>query len=119
MNSFKGKLIIVSAPSGSGKTTLVKDLLSKRNDLSFSISCTTRERRGNEEDKKDYYFLTREEFIKKIENSEFAEYEEVYKDLFYGTLLKEIYNKWRKKKHVIFDVDVVGGLKLKEKFKVS
>lgn len=115
-NFEKGKLIIFSAPSGSGKTTLVRHLLDKRNDLDFSISCTTRPIRGTEIDGVDYYYLSVEDFKDKIKNDEFAEWEEVYKDRFYGTLNKEIERIWQKKHHVIFDIDVVGGINLKKKF---
>ena len=115
MKEFEGKLIILSAPSGSGKTTLVKHLLSTRKDLVFSISCTTREKRAGEIDNNDYYFLTKEEFVNRIDNKDFAEYEEVYNDIFYGTLNTEITRIWKEKKHAIFDVDVIGGLSIKEK----
>lgn len=108
------KLIIVSAPSGAGKTTLVKHLLSSVNDLEFSISCATRLPRENEIDGKDYYFLSIEEFKQKIENDEFAEWEEVYTNNFYGTLKSEISRIWSKGKSVIFDIDVVGGINLKK-----
>ena len=110
------KVIIFSAPSGSGKTTLVKHCLEKFSDLEFSISATTRELRGNEIHGKDYYFLTPDEFKKKITEEAFVEYEEVYKDKFYGTLKSEVERIWNNKKVVIFDVDVVGGVNLKEKF---
>ncbi|MGI9526534.1 MAG: guanylate kinase [Weeksellaceae bacterium] len=113
-----GKLIIFSAPSGAGKTTLVKHLLEQESDhLAFSISCATREKRIGEEHGKDYYFLSLEDFKKKIENNEFAEWEEVYKDHYYGTLKSEIQRIWDSGKHVLFDIDVVGGLNLKNKFK--
>lgn len=112
-----GKMIILSAPSGSGKTTLVRHLLSKRNDLEFSISCTTRPPRGLEKHGVDYYFLSSEDFKKHIENNDFAEWEEVYGERFYGTLHSEIERIWNKeKKNVIFDIDVVGGINLKRKF---
>jgi guanylate kinase len=112
-----GKLIIFSAPSGSGKTTIVKHLISKRDDLGFSISACTRDKRGrSEENGKDYYFLTPEDFIKKIDNHEFVEWEEVYPGNYYGTLKAEIERVWALGKHVIFDVDVKGALHLKEYF---
>ncbi|GAB3984665.1 guanylate kinase [Spirosoma terrae] len=110
-----GKLIIFSAPSGSGKTTIVKHLLAENNNLGFSISACTRDRRGrSEENGKDYYFLSPEEFKQKIDENEFVEWEEVYTGAFYGTLKSEIERVWSTGKHVLFDVDVQGGLKLKE-----
>jgi guanylate kinase len=112
-----GKLIIFSAPSGSGKTTIVKHLVNKRNDLGFSISACTRDKRGrSEENGKDYYFLSPEEFIEKIGKHEFVEWEEVYPGNYYGTLKSEIDRLWAAGKHVIFDVDVKGALHLKEYF---
>lgn len=114
---MEGKLIIFSAPSGSGKTTIVRHLLSKYNNLGFSISACTRDRRGrNEVDGKDYYFLTPDDFKKRIDNNEFVEWEEVYPGGYYGTLKSEIERLWASGKHVVFDVDVKGGLKLKEYF---
>lgn len=110
------RMIIISAPSGAGKTTLVKHLLSVRPDLEFSISACSRERRDDELDGRDYYFLTKEEFRKKIENNEFIEWEEVYPGSFYGTLRSEVYRIWKAGRHVIFDVDVVGGLNIKKQF---
>lgn len=112
-----GKALIFSAPSGSGKTTLVKYLLENNADLGFSISASTRDKRGRtEQDGKDYYFLSPEEFKKKIDNDEFIEWEEVYEGNFYGTLKSEIERLWREGKNVIFDVDVKGGLSLKKYF---
>jgi guanylate kinase len=112
---MEGKLIIFSAPSGSGKTTIVKHLLKTNPNLGFSISACTRDKRGrNEEHGKDYYFLTPEDFKKRIDNKEFVEYEEVYQGAFYGTLKSEIERVWTSGKHVIFDVDVKGGLNLKK-----
>ncbi len=109
-----GKLIIFSAPSGSGKTTIVKHLLGENSNLGFSISACTRDRRGrSEENGKDYYFLTPDEFKHKIDADEFVEWEEVYTGAFYGTLKAEIQRVWDSGKHVLFDVDVQGGLKLK------
>lgn len=113
---FQGKAIIFSAPSGSGKTTIVRHLLNQNEDLDFSVSACTRERRSKEIDGVDYYFLTPEEFKKKIAEDAFVEWEEVYHDRFYGTLKSEIDRIWHSGKHVIFDVDVVGGLKLKKHF---
>lgn len=117
MSDFKGKLFVFSAPSGSGKTTIVKHLLKlKKLNLEFSISATSREPRGKEIHGKDYYFISTQEFKNKIKNNEFLEWEEVYRDNFYGTLKSEIERIWAQKKHVIFDIDVVGGLRIKKKF---
>lgn len=114
---MKGKLFIFSAPSGSGKTTIVRHLLAKfPQHLAFSVSACTRQRRDYEVDGRDYYFLTVAEFRKSIANQEFVEWEEVYAGNYYGTLRVEIERLWAKGKHVIFDVDVKGGLKLKEAF---
>ena len=112
----EGKLIIFSAPSGAGKTTIVRHLLGKFPELSFSISATTRPKRGDEVDGKDYYFITKEEFLHKIAQKEFVEFEEVYTGTFYGTLRSEIERIWSEGRHVIFDIDVEGGLHLKKKF---
>jgi guanylate kinase len=113
----KGKLLVFSAPSGSGKTTIVRHLLSLEYlNLEFSISATSREKRGKEEDSKDYYFLSQRAFKDKIKNDEFLEWEEVYRDCFYGTLKTEVERIWAKGKNVIFDIDVVGGLRIKKKF---
>jgi guanylate kinase len=113
----KGKAIIFSAPSGSGKTTIVRHLVSKINSLGFSISACTRDKRGrSEENGKDYYFLGPEEFQKKITEDAFIEWEEVYEGNFYGTLKEEIQRIWDSGRHVIFDVDVKGGLNLKKYF---
>lgn len=112
-----GKAIIFSAPSGSGKTTIVKHLLKNNTDLGFSISASTRDKRGrSEEHGKDYYFLTPEEFKSKIDSNEFIEWEEVYAGNFYGTLKSEIQRIWDEGKNVIFDVDVKGGINLKKYF---
>lgn len=106
-----------SAPSGSGKTTIVKHLLNQPElKLEFSISATSRDKRGNEVHGKDYYYLSLKEFKNKIKNDEFLEWEEVYRDNFYGTLRKEVERIWAKGKHVIFDIDVSGGLRIKRKF---
>ncbi|MBS9523983.1 guanylate kinase [Litoribacter ruber] len=112
-----GKAIIFSAPSGSGKTTIVKHLISKNPKLGFSISACTRDKRGrSEQNGKDYYFLTPEDFKQKIDKDEFIEWEEVYEGNFYGTLKEEIQRIWDEGRHVIFDVDVKGGLNLKKYF---
>ncbi|WP_242203091.1 guanylate kinase [Aestuariivivens insulae] len=116
-NSKQGKLIVFSAPSGSGKTTIVRHLLGiDRLNLEFSISATSRAKRGTEVDGKDYYFLSAQEFKNKIKNEAFLEWEEVYRDNFYGTLKSEVERIWAKGKHVIFDIDVSGGLRIKRKY---
>lgn len=115
-NNFQGKAIIISAPSGAGKTTLVNKLLDAKLPLLFSISACSRAPREGEEDKKDYYFLSIEKFKEKIKAQDFIEWEEVYEGNFYGTLKKEIERIWKEKKHVVFDVDVIGGISLKEYF---
>jgi len=113
---MKGKLVIISAPSGAGKTTIVKHLLGSGLRLSFSVSATTRTIRGNERDGIDYFFLSIPEFKKRIKNNEFVEWEEVYHDLFYGTLKSELKRIWDEGNHVLFDVDVNGGISLKKIF---
>lgn len=116
MNS--GKLIIFSAPSGSGKTTIVRHLLKTYPDkIEFSISATSREKRGDEVNGKDYHYLSKEDFKEKIKNKEFLEWEEVYAGVYYGTLRSEVEKIWAKNKAVIFDIDVEGGLNLKSQFK--
>jgi guanylate kinase len=115
--NFKGKLFVFSAPSGSGKTTIVRHLLKQeRFNLQFSISATSREARGTEKNGEDYYFISLKEFKNKIKGDEFLEWEEVYRDNFYGTLKTEVERIWAQKKHVIFDIDVAGGLRIKKKF---
>lgn len=109
-----GKLIIFSAPSGAGKTTIVKYLLQQDLNLEFSVSATSRTRRHTETDGKDYYFLSADEFRRKIENDEFLEWEEVYEGIYYGTLKSEVERICSKGSHVIFDVDVVGGCNIKK-----
>lgn len=112
-----GKLIVFSAPSGSGKTTIVRHLLSQANlNLEFSISATSRGQRGDERDGEDYYFISTEDFKSHIKNEDFLEWEEVYRDNFYGTLKSEVERIWAEGKNVIFDIDVVGGLRIKKKF---
>ena len=113
----KGKLLVFSAPSGSGKTTIVRHLLQQDDlNLEFSISAATREPRGQEVDGKDYYFMSIEQFKKHIKAEDFIEWEEVYRDNFYGTLKSEVERIWAKGKNVIFDIDVAGGLRIKSKF---
>lgn len=115
-NLNEGKVIIFSAPSGAGKTTIVRALLEELSELSFSISACSRDPRGQEVNGKDYHFIGIEGFKKKIKNNEFAEWEEVYQDHFYGTLNSELTRIWNANKTVVFDVDVVGGMSLKKKF---
>jgi guanylate kinase len=111
---MKGKLVIISGPSGSGKTTIVKHLLDSGLNLSFSISATTRQPRGDEKDGIDYFFLPVEEFREKIKKGEFVEWEEVYENVLYGTLKSEMERIWESGCHVLFDVDVKGGINLKK-----
>ncbi len=114
---MSGKLLIFSAPSGAGKTTIVRRLLEKHSDkIAFSISASTRKPRGEEKDGTDYYFISKEDFLHKVAKHEFIEFEEVYAGTFYGTLRSEVERIWEQGKHVIFDIDVVGGLRLKSKF---
>ena len=116
LRNFKGKAIIISAPSGAGKTTLVKRLLETGLPIKFSISACSRQARENEINGKDYFFLTIDEFKTQIQNNSFIEWEEVYENNFYGTFKKEIEGIWKMEKHVIFDVDVIGGISLKKYF---
>lgn len=109
-----GKLIIFSAPSGSGKSTIINYLLKQELNLRFSISATSRAPRGTEKNGVEYYFLSPEEFRKKIDNKEFLEYEEVYTDKYYGTLKSEVERILNEGDNVIFDVDVVGGCNIKK-----
>lgn len=112
-----GKLVIFSAPSGSGKTTIVKYLLDQPElNLAFSVSATSRPRRGKEKDGVHYYFITISEFKKHIKQGDFLEWEEVYRDNFYGTLMSEVERLWALGKNVIFDIDVAGGLRIKRKY---
>lgn len=116
MDKIPGKLIIFSAPSGAGKTSIVKALLARIPGLAFSVSACSRPMRPNEENGRDYYFLTPEAFRARIAQGDFLEWEEVYPGSFYGTLRSEVYRLWDAGKHVIFDVDVVGGLNIKRQF---
>ncbi|MFT4851179.1 MAG: guanylate kinase, partial [Sediminicola sp.] len=112
-----GKLIIFSAPSGSGKTTIVQYLLNQKElNLDFSVSATSRAPRGDEKDGENYYFISLKDFKIHIKNDDFLEWEEVYRDNFYGTLKAEVERIWALGKHVVFDIDVVGGLRIKKKF---
>ncbi|WP_209400814.1 guanylate kinase [Pseudozobellia sp. WGM2] len=112
-----GKLIIFSAPSGSGKTTIVRHLLEKSDlNLAFSVSATSRPRRAKEKNGEHYYFMSISEFKNHIKSDDFLEWEEVYRDNFYGTLKSEIERLWAEGKNVIFDIDVAGGLRIKRKF---
>jgi guanylate kinase len=111
-----GKLIVISAPSGSGKTTIVKEILNSGLNIEFSVSACSRAPRAGENHGKDYYFLTVDDFRKKIDLNEFVEWEEVYPGNYYGTLKSELQRIWEKGNHVIFDVDVVGGLNIKKQF---
>lgn len=113
---MNGKLIIFSAPSGTGKTTIVKQLLQIGLPVSFSISATSRAMRQGEIDGEDYYFFSPQEFKHKIDRQEFLEWEEVYSNQYYGTLRSELDRIWNQNKHVIFDVDVIGGLNIKKQF---
>ena len=117
IREHSGKLIVFSAPSGSGKTTIVKHLLAQEElNLAFSISATNREPRGEEVHGEAYYFISLKDFKNHIKNEDFLEWEEVYRDNFYGTLKKEVHRLWAMGKHVIFDIDVAGGLRIKRKF---
>jgi len=113
----KGKLLVFSAPSGSGKTTIVRHLLEQPElNLAFSVSAATRDARGDEQHGKDYYFISLSEFKEHIRHEDFIEWEEVYRDNFYGTLKTEVERLWSEGKNVIFDIDVAGGLRIKKKF---
>jgi guanylate kinase len=112
---MNNKLIIISAPSGAGKTTIVKELMNdEKLNLMFSISATSRKPRETEKHGKDYYFISAEDFKEKIKNNEFVEWEEVYKNQFYGTLKQEVERILKLQKNIIFDVDVKGGLSIKK-----
>lgn len=110
----QGKAVIFCAPSGAGKTTIVKQLIQRIPELRFSTSATTRAAREGEVHGKDYYFLTKEQFDEKLSNDELYEWQEVYAGTFYGTLKSEVERIWEEGHHVIFDIDVVGGVNLKK-----
>jgi guanylate kinase len=114
-----GKMIVISAPSGSGKTSIVKQVLASDLNLAFSVSACSRAPRQGEVDGKDYYFLSPEAFRQKIDNGDFIEWEEVYPGSFYGTLRSEVDRIWSLGQHVIFDVDVLGGLNIKQQYGVK
>ena len=112
-----GKLVILSGPSGAGKSTLARHLLkNEQYNLVFSVSACSRKKRPGEIEGKDYYFISVDSFKSRIEDNEFLEWEEVYKDNYYGTLQSEIESIWKEGKAVIFDIDVVGGLRIKKKY---
>ena len=115
---MKGRLIIVSAPSGSGKSTIINWLMQQHPELnlSFSISCTSRQQRGTEQDGVEYFFLTPEEFRQRIDNDEFLEYEEVYEGRFYGTLKAQVERQQKAGQNIVFDVDVKGGCNIKRHY---
>lgn len=113
---MSGKAIIFSAPSGAGKTTIVRHLITQIPNLKFSISATTRAPRSHEKHGVDYYFLSEEEFQEKVANGEVLEWQEVYPGTYYGTLKSEVDRIWKEGKNVVFDVEVIGGKKLKQYF---
>ena len=113
-SNITNRALAFSAPSGAGKTTLVRRLMAERDDMAFSISATNRPLRGNEVNGEDYHFFTTEEFQNKVQAGDFLEWEEVYPGRFYGTLKSEIERHWKAGRHILFDVDVEGGLRLKE-----
>ena len=110
------KLILFTAPSGAGKTTIVRHLLAKYSELAFSVSATTRAKRPHETEGKDYYFLSKQDFLEKVDNGEFLEWEEVYESQYYGTLRSEIERLWKAGKHIIFDIEVNGATNIKKAY---
>lgn len=112
----EGKLIVFSAPSGSGKSTIINYLMTQNLNLAFSISCTSRTPRGNEQHGVEYFFISPDEFREKIKNGAFIEYEEVYKDQYYGTLKSQVETQLRQGENVVFDIDVAGGCALKKRY---
>ena len=115
-NNMEGKLVIISAPSGAGKSTLIENLLKRGVNLEFSVSATTRKPRGEEVNGREYYFMTEEEFSKRVDNGDFIEWEEVYANHMYGTLKTELHRIWKTGNHVLFDIDVKGAMNLKNIF---
>lgn len=115
-NNVNEKVVIICAPSGSGKTSIVKYLLDSGLPLALSVSATSRTKRAQETDGKDYYFISADEFRKRVANGEFLEWQEVYAGQYYGTLLSELTRIWEAGNAVIFDVDVLGGLNIKKHF---
>jgi guanylate kinase len=113
---MKGRFVIVSAPSGAGKTTIVRRLMEALPVLEFSVSAASRAPRANEKDGRDYYFITADDFRERMRKGELLEWQEVYKDQYYGTLKSEVERIWNDKHHVLFDVDVQGGMNLKKMF---
>lgn len=116
---MQGKIIIICAPSGAGKTTLLKAVLQQFENLEFSVSATSRQPRAKEQHGKDYYFLSEEDFKRRITENRFVEWEEVYEGTFYGTPRSELTRIWQKNKHVVFDVDVLGGMNIKKQYPLT
>ncbi len=116
---MQGKIIIICAPSGAGKTTLLKEVIQQFDNLEFSVSATSRQPRKNEKHGKDYYFLSEKDFKKRIAENQFVEWEEVYEGTFYGTPRSELTRIWQKNKHVVFDVDVLGGMNIKKQYPLT
>jgi len=112
--TFQGKLIVLTAPSGGGKTTIKRHLLKTYDQLGFSVSVTTRDKRPNESEGVDYYFKTRAEFDELKDTDQFVEWEQVYEGLYYGTLKSEVDRLWKSRKHIIFDIDVKGAADIKK-----
>jgi len=110
------KLVLFTAPSGAGKTTIVRHILSKYEEVDFSVSATTREKRPHEEEAKDYYFLSKHDFLHKVKQGDFLEWEEVYEAQYYGTLRSEIERLWKEGKHVVFDIEVKGATNIKNAY---
>jgi len=113
---MQGRIVIISAPSGAGKSTIIREVMAAGFPLEFSVSACSREMRPGEEDGKDYWFLTLDEFREKIEKNEFLEWEEVYRDHYYGTLRSELERIWDKGHHVLIEADVYGGLNIKSQY---